>query len=160
VTRRRSAFAVGVAAVLALSTSLATACSTNDNGGTVGEATDVTDADVQIALVVDVTEGGEPVRSGSVTCSKTTGARSTGHLIDAKAAVAACVQITTVPLARQLLAGESPPRPCPAVPGSDIQAHVAGTIDGDDVDVTIDRNADCGVADWDTLVLLLGPPVA
>jgi hypothetical protein len=51
---------------------------------------------------------------------------------------------------------------CTLVYGGPEKAHVTGTLDGESVDVTIDRTDGCGIADYESLFEALGrkPPLA
>jgi hypothetical protein len=53
-------------------------------------------------------------------------------------------------------------RACTLVYGGPEKAHVTGTVDGEPVDVTIDRADGCGIADYDALFAAFGrePPIA
>ena len=55
-----------------------------------------------------------------------------------------------------------PTRACTEVYGGPEEAHVTGTLEGEPVDVTIDRSNGCGIADYEALFEALGrkPPVA
>jgi hypothetical protein len=53
-------------------------------------------------------------------------------------------------------------RACTLQYGGPEKAHVTGTVEGKEVDVTIDRADGCGIADYDALFSAFGrePPVA
>jgi hypothetical protein len=55
----------------------------------------------------------------------------------------------------------APTRACTLQYGGPEKAHVTGTLDGEPVDVTIDRSDGCGIADYQALFEALGrrPPV-
>jgi hypothetical protein len=55
-----------------------------------------------------------------------------------------------------------PSQACTLVYGGPEEAHVTGTLDGEAVDVTIDRADGCGIADYKALFEALGrkPPLA
>jgi hypothetical protein len=63
---------------------------------------------------------------------------------------------------RSAIAGaQADDRACTLQYGGPEQAHVTGTVEGRDVDVTIDRADGCGIADYDALFAAFGrePPV-
>jgi hypothetical protein len=47
---------------------------------------------------------------------------------------------------------------CAEVYGGPQEASIKGSIDGESVDVTVQRNNSCGIASWEALEWLLGPP--
>jgi hypothetical protein len=57
---------------------------------------------------------------------------------------------------------ENQERACTLQYGGPEKAHVTGTIEGREVDVTIDRADGCGIADYDALFAAFGrePPIA
>jgi hypothetical protein len=64
---------------------------------------------------------------------------------------------------RSAIAGaQDEERACTLQYGGPEKAHVTGTLEGDDVDVTIDRADGCGIADYDALFSAFGrePPIA
>jgi hypothetical protein len=64
---------------------------------------------------------------------------------------------------RSAIAGaQDEERACTLQYGGPEKAHVTGTVDGKDVDVTIDRADGCGITDYDALFAAFGrePPIA
>jgi hypothetical protein len=64
---------------------------------------------------------------------------------------------------RSAIAGaQDEKRACTLQYGGPEKAHVTGTVDGKDVDVTIDRADGCGIAEYDALFTAFGrePPIA
>jgi hypothetical protein len=62
---------------------------------------------------------------------------------------------------RSAIAGaQDDERACTLMYGGPERAHVTGTLEGKDVDVTIDRADGCGIADYDALFAAFGrePP--
>jgi len=55
-----------------------------------------------------------------------------------------------------LLRPPDEPRACTEIYGGPEKAHVTGTLDGEPVDVTIDRSDGCGIADYEKLFEALG----
>ena len=60
------------------------------------------------------------------------------------------------------LAPDDPPRACTLQYGGPETAHVTGTLDGEPVDVTVDRGDGCGIVSYDVLFTAFGrnPPLA
>lgn len=50
------------------------------------------------------------------------------------------------------------PELCTEIYGGPDKATIAGTVDGEPVDVEVARNNGCGISDWDSLEPLLGSP--
>jgi hypothetical protein len=110
----------------------------------------------EVSLTVRVVSAGDLLREATLTCGgDPTG---TGHLADA-AARAACELLRTNPLVVSLLvSGREPGMMCTQQYGGPEEATVKGTIDGRPVDASINRRDGCGIAEWNLLTPLLGPP--
>lgn len=84
-------------------------------------------------------------------------AKGTGYLqadADARAACTAALSDANRPLVDTALAD----RICTEIYGGPQRAVVTGEIRGRTVRTTITRSNGCGIADWDALEALLGPP--
>jgi hypothetical protein len=74
-----------------------------------------------------------------------------------------CAGRCDVEQVRSAIAGaQDEERACTLQYGGPEKAHVTGTLEGDDVDVTIDRADGCGIADYEALFGAFGrePPIA
>lgn len=110
-----------------------------------------------ISLTIDVTSDGVPVRNGTLSCGDTTSGM--GFLADPAAAEAACALLRSNPTATsRLVDGRDEMQICTEIYGGPDVATVRGDLDGRPVDTTIDRTDGCGIADWDLLQPLIGPP--
>lgn len=114
----------------------------------------------EISLTVQVAVEGQIVREGSLSCdaARTAG---TGFLEEAAAAQAACDLLTGNPGAVNLLAeGRQPGMMCTQQYGGPEVAKVTGTIGDRRIHAMINRTDGCGIAEWNLLQALLGPPNA
>jgi hypothetical protein len=59
---------------------------------------------------------------------------------------------------QQVAAKQRSRRLCSQIYGGPQSAHITGTVQGQDVDLTVTRTDGCGTADWQTLQPLLGDP--
>ena len=112
--------------------------------------------DAAISLTVDVTAEGQPVRSGTLTCTASE-ASGTGHLADPAAAQAACALVRDQATHPRLVNGPDPDRRGTLQYGGPEGARVTGQVDGQRVDTTFDRRDGCGIAEWDGMEALVGP---
>jgi hypothetical protein len=112
-----------------------------------------------ISLAIDVTDGSQSLRTGTLACGET--AEGTGFLADPATAQAACELLRTdAASVQRLVEGRNPDLMCTQIYGGPEVAMVNGEIDGQPSDTTIDRTNGCGVAEWDMLTPLIGPPGA
>lgn len=150
-----------LAIALALSAAFSGACG-GDDGGRSDPAGDTTttggnDVAASIVLSIQVTSDGTPVRDGTLSCGDA--AEGTGFLADQQAAQSACELLhTNARAVRRLVAGRDPDLLCTQIYGGPEVADIAGEIDGQEISATIDRTDGCGIADWDMLSPLIGPP--
>jgi hypothetical protein len=109
---------------------------------------------------VNVVSEGAPLRDATITCAaEADTATGTGFLAEASAAEAACELVRSNPLALALLVnGREPGLMCTQQFGGPEEATVEGTIDGRQVNVSINRRDGCGIAEWNLLTPLLGSP--
>jgi LysM repeat protein len=82
-------------------------------------------------------------------------ALATGFLRDNTGPACALVHRGTV---EKIAADQRSRRACSQIYGGPQHAHITGTIDGHQVDLTVTRVDGCGTADWQTLEALLGDP--
>ena len=75
-------------------------------------------------------------------------------------AEAACSRLTDPQAVSLLVDGPDPRRVCPQVYGGPDEARVTGTLDGDAVDVVLDRSDGCAIDDWDRILAGVLPPAA
>ncbi|HEX9711757.1 MAG TPA: hypothetical protein VGB52_04280 [Actinomycetota bacterium] len=116
----------------------------------------VTQVRVQVEVRAD-DQG--PLETGLVICDGRQ-ARGTGLYADEVSAVRACDAIrSNLAVQRLLFSGPDPDRACPEIYGGPQRAKVAGVVDGQEVDVRIDRTNGCGIDDWNALEPLIGPPL-
>lgn len=86
-------------------------------------------------------------------------AEGTGFLADREKAAAACNLVIGNTEAAKLLAQPAPAdRMCTMVFGGPQVAQVTGTLRGRIIDRTFKRRNGCEIADWNSLVVLLGEP--
>ena len=153
------AWLVAVLIVVALAV---VGCSGDDNGGALGSTGPTAAATpVDVALVIELTTGGDPATlHASITCQGAN-AIGTGFLIFPTAATAACTVLRSDTAVRARLTGPAPSPSCPAATTGAAtgpqKAHVTGTLKGAPVDTTVDRSNPCDVASWDQMVAVLGP---
>jgi hypothetical protein len=91
--------------------------------------------------------------SGSVSCDDT----PTGTGAYAATAIQICGELASRPGAFES-AGSSDGQVCAEVYGGPQHASITGSVDGQSVDVSIDRTDACGIQTWQSLEWLLGPP--
>jgi hypothetical protein len=126
---------------------------------TTGSGGEPPPAPAATSLNVTVTGQGGQTRAGTLTCGDA--ATGTGFLADPATAEAACTLVRTNQEARQrLIEGRDPGQMCTMIYGGPEVAQAQGQLDGQPVDQSIDRTDGCGVADWELLTPLLGPPGA
>jgi len=143
------------AAALAIAVVLMAACGSDQDPG-VDIGTPTSAERVNASVVVTVTGG--PERSGSVRCEGGSGV-GTGFLLDQAAASAACaLLLQNADAKRRLLEGPPKDQICTEIYGGPEVATVEGTIEGRSFKATINRADGCGIADWELLTPLLGPP--
>jgi hypothetical protein len=142
-----------------------TTTSTSTTSSTIaGETTTTTggggsDVHGAISLTVEVNSDGTALRSGTLTCGDT--ASGTSYLADPAAAQAACDLVRdNAEAVRRLVDGPDTDRICTMQYGGPEVAKVTGTIDGTEIDATINRTDGCAIADWTLLEPLIGPPGA
>jgi hypothetical protein len=82
----------------------------------------------------------------------------TGWLGTTSAAREACRVALTEPTKSLLIKGPAKDRVCTEVYGGPQKAIVTGDIRGETVNATFTRTNGCGIADWEALEDLLGPP--
>lgn len=70
-----------------------------------------------------------------------------------------CERLTRDSVQSRVVDGPPPDQICTEQYGGPDRAHITGEIDGQPVDTTIDRADGCGIADWESLVPLLPPPL-
>jgi hypothetical protein len=103
--------------------------------------------------IPDPSDAQEVDISGTVTCGEV----PTGTGIFAATAPQVCADL----VARQGVfeqISSNDDEVCAEVYGGPQEATVTGSIDGQSVDVSVDRANACGIADWEALEWLLGPP--
>jgi len=137
---------------------LVAACGGNDNGGAVVAGGPTTEAPaVDIALVIDVSDGSSAApQHGSITCQGTA-AIGTGFLLGATAAAAACAVLKAdASVQRRLTDGPAKGLACTQQYGGPETATITGTLLGKAVNASVDRKDGCGIADWNALRAALG----
>jgi hypothetical protein len=106
-------------------------------------------------LTIEVDDGSGEPRTATLECGDTPA--GTGHLADPAAAAAACELLASNAAARtRLVDGPPTDRMCTQQYGGPETARIAGTIDGDPVETTLNRVDGCGIADWELFAPLLG----
>jgi LysM repeat protein len=81
--------------------------------------------------------------------------KATGFLADAPAPACAAVESgAIVSVTKSQKSGQL----CSQIYGGPQTAHLVGTVDDKKVDLRVDRNDGCGVADWTALEAILGAP--
>ena len=99
------------------------------------------------------------MREATITCGEDGRAEGTGYLEDPSAAQAACDLLAADQPAAQFLAnGRQPGMMCTQQYGGPEVAKVSGTIGDRRITASIGRTDGCGIAEWNMLVALLGPP--
>jgi hypothetical protein len=93
--------------------------------------------------------------SGSVDCGGDTPS-GTGTL--AANATEICARLIADEEKLEQLAGDDPGRICTEIYGGPQHARITGTIVGAPVDISVARTDGCGIAEWEQLEWLLGPP--
>ncbi len=83
----------------------------------------------------------------------------TGFLAPPAAAGAAASALGRADAVKRLVEGPPPDQMCTEIYGGPDAARVTGRIEGSAVDATISRSDGCGIADWDLLLSLVGPPL-
>lgn len=111
-------------------------------------------ATVNIRVQVRANESAQ-AREATLTCDPPAG---TEWLSDTTKAGAACTQVRSRANTKRLIDGSPSDRACTEIYGGPQIARVTGTIGGKSVDATISRSDGCGIADWQALGSLLGPP--
>ncbi|MGH9119479.1 MAG: hypothetical protein ACRD0A_16870 [Acidimicrobiales bacterium] len=112
----------------------------------------------EISLTIRVASPGAELRDATLTCDEGR-AEGTGFLEDPSAAQAACDLLTGDEFAvDRLVNGRAPGMMCTQQYGGPETAKVTGTIGGRRISATIDRTDGCGIAEWNLLTPLLGPP--
>jgi hypothetical protein len=91
--------------------------------------------------------------SGSVSCD----GAPTGTGVYAATAIQICADLASRQGVFQQIE-ESGGEVCGEVYGGPQRATITGSVAGQSVDVTVERNDSCGIQDWETLEWLLGPP--
>jgi LysM repeat protein len=115
-----------------------------------------TSASAATKLTIDAQTGTTSVlRPSRATLTCDGGAVATGYLRNT--AVAACASVRHGDVQR-VVANQRSGRVCSQVYGGPQNAHIAGTIDGRRIDVTVTRSDGCGTTDWEALKALLGDP--
>ncbi|MGH9244964.1 MAG: hypothetical protein ACRD29_11735 [Acidimicrobiales bacterium] len=116
--------------------------------------------DSEVSLTIQVSSDGGPMREATLTCAEA-GASGTGFLAEASAAEVACELLTNNAQAkRRLVEGRPGGMLCTQIYGGPEVATVTGTIDGQRVNQTITRTDGCGIAEWQLLEPLIGPPAS
>lgn len=113
-----------------------------------------------IRLHVEIQPGDQAgsLHTGLLICNAEE-ARGTGLFDDPAAAARACAAIRSdAGIQRLLLEGRDQDRACTEVYGGPQRARIGGVVDGREVDLRIDRTDGCGIADWERLEPLIGPP--
>jgi hypothetical protein len=131
--------------VVALFVSLA-AC-----GGGAGAPSEIT---TELEIEVRATAGGEP-DGATLRCGDDV-AQGTGFHADD--AAAACEALDDEDARTLLIQGAPADRACAEIYGGPAIAAVRGVLDGEPVDVMIDRTNGCGISDWGILEPLIGTP--
>jgi hypothetical protein len=70
----------------------------------------------------------------------------------------ACATLADPDAVTRLVEGPPEDQMCTEIYGGPDVATIVGTVDGDQVDATVDRTNGCGIADWDDLLGGLLPP--
>ena len=121
------------------------ACS-DDNGGTVVANTG---AGERTRLTIERVDTSE---TATISCDPPEG---TGWLADT--AGEACALLDDEALFSRLVEGPPADQMCTQIYGGPEEALVTGTVDGEAVDTRFHRADGCGIGDWDTFEVLLGP---
>lgn len=69
----------------------------------------------------------------------------------------ACLALNEEPIRTRLIEGAPSDQVCTEQYGGPDEARIVGTLDGDDIDTTVDRSNGCGIDDWDSLLAKLLP---
>jgi hypothetical protein len=127
---------------------VAAACGSDDAKTDSGSAT---------TTGTELTVTGEAAKqlSGTLSCS---GDTSTGTGMFADTAVEICQKVSDEKAIFGEVGGDD--RMCAEIYGGPEHARIQGTVEGEKVDVTVNRNNGCGIDDWTKLEWLLGPPAS
>lgn len=119
-------------------------------GGSDDEQTRPADGDDTYAvadLTIEVTHPEEGTVTYRLSClGDTASIDDTGPDVSAEAA---CRQLTDIDAVALVVDGPDPDRICTEIYGGPDEAHITGTLDGQPVDLVVDRADGCGIDDWD-----------
>ncbi len=177
VNMKKPAFPIATAVTVAVTLLFLVACSGDDTtvAGGAGDDTDVSQApagdtadgtDDQLplgdgpypvgTLSITITHPDADPVSYTISCLGDTATIT--PVVDGLNEATACTALTDEAARTLLFEGPPGDRVCTEIYGGPDEAAIAGTLDGQPVDVVITRNNGCGIADWDSTLAGILPP--